>query len=79
MRPTPSTPAVAPDEFYHCGACRALFLGRELRPGTGRAQFEHPEHLYAPCGCSQTWFGCTAAEVEPEPATGLEFFEPEAA
>lgn len=51
-----------------CGAhgCYCLFTIRDLRYGAGKHFGEHPEHQYAPCGHSYTFY--TATPVEP--ATG---------
>lgn len=62
-------------DFRTCGACGALYHVGALRPGRGRHLDEHPEHRYAPCGHSQDWHGWAPAYVEPEPPTGLEFFD----
>jgi hypothetical protein len=64
-------------EFYACGHCGQLYHRGSVYPGRGRDLGEHPEHEYAPCGHSQTWHGRRPVEVEPEPPTGLEFFEPD--
>jgi hypothetical protein len=64
-------------DFRACGGCGAVYHRTATRRGRGRHLGEHPEHDYAPCGCSQTWFGCTPAHVEPDPCTGLEFHAPD--
>lgn len=65
-------------DFRACGHCGAVYHRRAVYRGRGRHLGEHPEHDYAPCGCSQTWFGCQPHFVVPEPRTGLEFYAPDA-
>jgi hypothetical protein len=45
------------EDLFACGACGQLYRRRQLRAGRGRHLGEHPDHEYAPCGHSQTWFG----------------------
>ena len=57
-------------EFRACGHCGAVYHRRARYRGRGRHLGEHPEHEYAPCGHSQTWFGARAhfpAPPAPEP------------
>jgi hypothetical protein len=66
-------------DFFACGKCGALYHVNHAYDGRGRHLGEHPEHEYAPCGHSQTWFGRRPVYIEPEPPSGLEFYDEEGA
>ncbi len=52
----PPHPRRAPD-CYACKGCGRLFRLDQLQWGRGRHLGQHPEHQYAPCGDSVTWWG----------------------
>lgn len=62
---TPIAPARAPFTAEHCacGKCGRIYPRHALLAGRGRHLGEHPEHEYAPCGHSQTWYGRRAVRA----------------
>jgi len=68
--PTPIASRLRADqEHLACAECGAVYHRTQLFRGRGRRLWEHPEHEYAPCGHSQTWFGW---RVTPAPDSAAE-------
>ncbi len=60
MQETSTRPDPRPDPgpaFQACGQCGHVYHRSLLYAGRGRHLWEHPAHVYAPCGHSQTWAG----------------------
>lgn len=56
----------ADDTGYRiCGGCGVIHHLSERFQGRGKAIGEHPLHVYAPCGCSQSWYTARIAPVCP--------------